>query len=92
MAKFNSTSMIEIKVGDKILETARQIVVVVKHISIVPNGNIYSDKSLVAIIAADIIDIEGLKIGRIIATADKFEPIPENFYEELYPSSLLDKE
>jgi len=91
MKTFNETSMIKINIGDKIMESSRCRTVVVKHISLVPNGTSYTSKTLIAIIAADIIDNNGVKQGRVIATADKFEPLPGELYEEEFPSSLLDK-
>jgi hypothetical protein len=48
--KFCDCSLIEIKVGNPVYYPTRDEQGIVKHISIVPNGNVSTDRSLIALL------------------------------------------
>jgi hypothetical protein len=82
-AQYNSTSMIAINVGDKVFDKQRKQIGIVKNIKLVPNGNIDTDKSLIALLSV------AFDNGKVVSTANNFEPIEDYDYEECYPSNLL---
>lgn len=90
--KFEDTSMIEITIGDPVIKEDSREVGIVKDIKIVPDGNSFSDRSLIALLAVDFPNRTGTGVEkRVIATADKFEAVPYLEYNELYPNDMLFK-
>lgn len=77
---FESTGLISIEIGDKVIEKDTKRIGVVKSIKLVPNGR--DDRSLVALIKIR------LENSFVTATSDRFEPVPNELYEECYPSLI----
>lgn len=81
--KFSDTAMIHLTIGDKVREGNE--IGTIRAIELITNSHAESDKTLVALLA---VDMDGGKI--VVATAEKFEAIPEEEYEVFYPSDLFD--
>jgi len=78
--KVRMSSLIKLSVGDKVLY--RDEVVTIVHIELVPNCN--QCTSLVCQVFAST-----EHDSFVCATSDKFRPIPNEAYEEFYPSVKL---
>jgi hypothetical protein len=78
------SSLVEIKIGDKILHHERNEIVEVVDIKLTPNGT--DDNKLVALLFVR------RPNGNILSgTSDRFGVIADRDYDELYPSEHLFK-
>ena len=80
------SSMIEIKIGDRLLYEDGRVGKLV-DMKLTPNG--FTDRSLVVILY---VEMEG-RNGKAImsATSNRFKPAPDETYKELYPTVHLMK-
>lgn len=76
------SSMIEIKIGEKVLYEDGRVGKLV-DMKLTPNG--FNDRSLVVILYVEIEGRNGKGIGIMSATSNRFKPANET-YEEFYPS------
>lgn len=82
--KFSDTCLIEIKSGDKVRHIRDGRIGTVKDFKLTPNGR--SDPRLIAVLSVHFILP---KESVLVATAEKFEPIETEDYNESYPSDML---
>ena len=78
------SSMIEIKIGDRLLYEDGRIGKLV-DMKLTPNG--FTDRSLVVILYVEMDTRNGKAI--MSATSNRFKPAPDTIYEELYPTVHL---
>ena len=81
------TSLIGIEIGNKIKEISSGRIGKLRDFKLTPNG--INDPKLVAILFVEMNGERGKSV--ISATADKFEPIDDEGYIELFPSVHVNK-
>jgi len=82
---YAETCLIEVKIGDRVQNIESKQIGIVKDIRLLPNTR-WNVEGRVGIVAILFIQTP---TGVCSATADKFRPLQEDFYEECYPSVIF---